>query len=308
MERIVRSGGTRHRYPCRPRTRRVARICRQARQGTRAHAWRGPRPGRRAVRCRRCPRADPRHRTRERRSRRVRGSTLAVSRGGNDHRDSAAVPVLSRRKPAPLARARQSRCPCSGGRLARRVGPLAVYTANFASYGKTYGALASIVVILLWLWLSSLVVLVGAEVDGAHESNGLDPRSSVLPARLNDKTQRLDRLRQLRTRAGRHDLVRLHAAAPVRHDRRRDGRSRLVRRWPQERTLGRRLVGRPLARRPTSSRTRRASQTEAAGSSVPSLPSFWGPFPSGGRGLAGESPSIAQVNETRPAVTRARAP
>ena len=34
----------------------------------------------------------------------------------------------------------------------------AVYTANFASYGKTYGALASIVVLLLWLWLSSLVV------------------------------------------------------------------------------------------------------------------------------------------------------
>ncbi len=41
----------------------------------------------------------------------------------------------------------------------------AVYTANFASYGKTYGALASIVVVLLWLWLSALVVLVGAEVD-----------------------------------------------------------------------------------------------------------------------------------------------
>jgi membrane protein len=42
----------------------------------------------------------------------------------------------------------------------------AVYTANFASYGKTYGALASIVVVLLWLWLSSLVILIGAEVDG----------------------------------------------------------------------------------------------------------------------------------------------
>ena len=42
-----------------------------------------------------------------------------------------------------------------------------VYTANFASYSKTYGALASIVVLLLWLWLSSLLVLVGAEVDGA---------------------------------------------------------------------------------------------------------------------------------------------
>jgi membrane protein len=46
----------------------------------------------------------------------------------------------------------------------------AAYTANFASYGKTYGALASIVVLLLWLWLSALVVLVGAEVDGAAEA------------------------------------------------------------------------------------------------------------------------------------------
>ena len=45
----------------------------------------------------------------------------------------------------------------------------AVYTANFSSYSKTYGALASIVVLLLWLWLSSLLVLVGAEVDGVSE-------------------------------------------------------------------------------------------------------------------------------------------
>jgi membrane protein len=51
-------------------------------------------------------------------------------------------------------------------------GLFAVYTANFASYGKTYGALASIVVVLLWLWLSSLVVLVGAEVDGVRKADG----------------------------------------------------------------------------------------------------------------------------------------
>lgn len=49
-------------------------------------------------------------------------------------------------------------------------GLFAAYTASFASYGKTYGALASIVVVLLWLWLSSLVVLVGAEIDGTGES------------------------------------------------------------------------------------------------------------------------------------------
>ena len=46
----------------------------------------------------------------------------------------------------------------------------AVYTANFSSYSKTYGALASIVVLLLWLWLSSLLVLLGAEVDGAGDT------------------------------------------------------------------------------------------------------------------------------------------
>jgi membrane protein len=45
-------------------------------------------------------------------------------------------------------------------------GLFAAYTANFASYGKTYGALASIVVLMLWLWLSSLAILVGAELDG----------------------------------------------------------------------------------------------------------------------------------------------
>ena len=56
-------------------------------------------------------------------------------------------------------------------------GLFAVYTANFASYSKTYGALASIIVILLWLWLSSLLVLIGAEVDGlvAEDDSGERP-------------------------------------------------------------------------------------------------------------------------------------
>jgi membrane protein len=48
----------------------------------------------------------------------------------------------------------------------------AFYTANFASYAKTYGSLATIVVLLLWLWLSALVVLVGAEFDAANPTRG----------------------------------------------------------------------------------------------------------------------------------------
>jgi membrane protein len=46
----------------------------------------------------------------------------------------------------------------------------AFYTANFASYSKTYGALASIVVMLLWLYLSVLAVLLGAEVDAIRRT------------------------------------------------------------------------------------------------------------------------------------------
>jgi len=43
-----------------------------------------------------------------------------------------------------------------------------IYTANFAHYGRTYGSLASVVVLLLWLWIGALAVLFGAEVDADH--------------------------------------------------------------------------------------------------------------------------------------------
>jgi membrane protein len=40
-----------------------------------------------------------------------------------------------------------------------------LYVATFASYDKTYGSLAGIVVFLLWLWLTNLALLFGAELD-----------------------------------------------------------------------------------------------------------------------------------------------
>ena len=41
----------------------------------------------------------------------------------------------------------------------------ALYSANFASYDKTWGTLAAVVVTLVWLWLTSAAVLFGAEVN-----------------------------------------------------------------------------------------------------------------------------------------------
>jgi membrane protein len=41
----------------------------------------------------------------------------------------------------------------------------ALYVANFGSYNKTYGALAGPIVFLVWLWISNIMVLLGAEVN-----------------------------------------------------------------------------------------------------------------------------------------------
>jgi membrane protein len=43
------------------------------------------------------------------------------------------------------------------------------YVANFSSYNKTYGTLAGVVVFLLWLWITNLALLFGAEVDAEME-------------------------------------------------------------------------------------------------------------------------------------------
>jgi membrane protein len=41
----------------------------------------------------------------------------------------------------------------------------AVYIANFSSYDKTYGSLAGVVIFLVWLWLSNIALLLGAEIN-----------------------------------------------------------------------------------------------------------------------------------------------
>jgi membrane protein len=41
----------------------------------------------------------------------------------------------------------------------------ALYVATFGSYNKTYGAVAGMVVFLVWLWVSNIAVLLGAELD-----------------------------------------------------------------------------------------------------------------------------------------------
>ncbi len=48
-------------------------------------------------------------------------------------------------------------------------GLFAFYVANFSSYNKTYGALAGVIIFLVWLWISNIAVLLGAEWNAEIE-------------------------------------------------------------------------------------------------------------------------------------------
>jgi len=46
---------------------------------------------------------------------------------------------------------------------------LSWYVANFGTYNATYGSLGAIIGFMMWMWLSTIVVLVGAEINAEME-------------------------------------------------------------------------------------------------------------------------------------------
>lgn len=48
-------------------------------------------------------------------------------------------------------------------------GAFAIYLANFANYNKTYGTLGGVIAFLVWLWISNIAILLGAELDAELE-------------------------------------------------------------------------------------------------------------------------------------------
>ncbi|SUE32570.1 putative ribonuclease BN [Mycolicibacterium gilvum] len=93
------------------------------------------------------------------------------------------------------------------------------YVSNFSNYNKTYGSLAGVIVFLLWLWLTNLALLFGAELDAELERGrqlqaGIPAESELqLPpkdTRVVDKNQKADeediqRGRQLRHTKGQRE-------------------------------------------------------------------------------------------------------
>ncbi|WP_293785045.1 YihY/virulence factor BrkB family protein [uncultured Aeromicrobium sp.] len=71
-----------------------------------------------------------------------------------------------------------------------------LYVANFSNYNRTYGALAGVIVFLLWLWITNLALLFGAELDcelerGRQLQAGIAAEESVrLPPRDTRKIEK----------------------------------------------------------------------------------------------------------------------
>ncbi|MEU8136224.1 YihY/virulence factor BrkB family protein [Streptodolium elevatio] len=71
---------------------------------------------------------------------------------------------------APNAKGRGFRWVTPGSFLALVIwllasGGFALYVANFATYNKTYGTFAGVIVFLVWLWVTNLAILLGLEFD-----------------------------------------------------------------------------------------------------------------------------------------------
>lgn len=89
------------------------------------------------------------------------------------------------------------------------------YVAGFSNYQKTYGSIAGVIVLLLWLWIVNLSLLFGAEFDAemergrelqagieAEESIQLPPRDDRQSKKMQEKEKKtIAEGRELRERA-----------------------------------------------------------------------------------------------------------
>ncbi len=82
-----------------------------------------------------------------------------------------------------------------------------LYVANFGSYDKTYGSLAGVILFLLWLWLTNLALLFGAEFDSELE-RGRELQAGIAAEKTVQLPPRDDRASRKRQKKEQEDVAR----------------------------------------------------------------------------------------------------
>ena len=59
----------------------------------------------------------------------------------------------------------------------------AFYTSHFSSYNKTWGSLSAVIIMLTWLWLTSLALLFGGELNAEAERTRMRSHSAAAERR-----------------------------------------------------------------------------------------------------------------------------
>jgi membrane protein len=62
-----------------------------------------------------------------------------------------------------------------------------IYVTQFGSYAKTYGAIAGIVILLLWLFITSYAILLGAEINAESEQQTVADTTKGAPQPLGQR-------------------------------------------------------------------------------------------------------------------------
>lgn len=63
----------------------------------------------------------------------------------------------------------------------------ALYVGDFANYGKTYGALGGVIALLMWFYLSSIFVVLGAEINAEMERQTVKDTTGGAPEPLGER-------------------------------------------------------------------------------------------------------------------------
>lgn len=56
-----------------------------------------------------------------------------------------------------------------------------IYVENFSNYNNTFGTLGGVVTLLIWMWLSAYIILIGAEINATVEKTKSDTSEAEAP-------------------------------------------------------------------------------------------------------------------------------